>query len=282
MKNSKTLTLSIVIPVYNEERYLKACLDSIKKQSVQPNEVIVVDNNSQDSSVQIARCYRKIKMLHEPKQGVFYASQRGFSAARSDVIARIDADSLLPTYWVERVISDFSDNESLAATTGPVTYYDMPLPRHNWWFNHIMCAFTYKYSPTTPFLCGSNMAVRRRDWQGLFKDLCTDRHIHEDIDMAIHFYLAGQKIKYNKLLLAGASGRRYNDTLRDFIGYLKMFPSSYHQHDLYGKAVFPALFMWTLGYILIHPWLNLWYMLHERFYIEYPQTREARKNPMAS
>lgn len=280
MKNSKKLTLSIVIPVYNEERYLKACLDSIAKQAVKPDEVLVVDNNSTDDSVQIARGYKSFKVLHEPKQGVFYTSQHGFKAARSDIIARIDADSLLPPQWVKRVLDDFEINESLTATTGPVTYYDMPLPKHNWWFNHLMCAFTYKHSPTTPFLYGTNMAVRRRDWQLLSKNLCTDRRIHEDIDLAIHFYLAGLQIKYNKELLAGASGRRYNDSLRDFVDYLKMFPNSYRQHELYGKAVFPALFMWSLGYILVHPWLSFWYMLHRHFYIGYPQTREARKNPM--
>lgn len=279
--SKKTLTLSIVIPAYNEERYLKACLGSIAKQEVQPDEILVVDNNSVDATAQIALRNARVKILHETKQGVFYASQRGFSATRSDIIARIDADSLLPPGWVRRVINDFEKDKSLAATTGPVTYYDMPLSKYNWWFNHLMCAFTYRHSPTTPFLYGSNMAVRRRNWQPLSKSLCTDRNIHEDIDLAVHFYLAGLKIKYDKKLLAGASGRRYNDSLRDFRKYLSMFPSSYRQHGLYGRAVFPALFMWSLGYILIHPWLNLWYILHKRYYIGYRGAREARKNPMA-
>ena len=279
MKNSKKLTLTIVIPAYNEEDYLKSCLDSIASQTVKPDEVILVDNNSVDDTIEIARAYKNLRILHEGKQGVFYASTKGFRDARSDIIARIDADTVLPPIWIERVLDDFDDG-TIAATTGPVTYYDMPLPKHNYWFDHLMRKFTHKFSPDTPFLYGSNMAVRKSEWRHLSKQLCTDRNIHEDIDLAIHFYLANLKIKYNKQLLSGASGRRYNDNARDFKDYITMYKTSYHNHGLHGKAVLPALFMWSLGYALIHPWRSLWYGIHRRF-SAYPNTAEARKNPMA-
>ena len=54
MKNEKKLTLSIVIPVFNEQDHLKACLSAIAAQTVIPDEVLVVDNNSTDSSAAIA------------------------------------------------------------------------------------------------------------------------------------------------------------------------------------------------------------------------------------
>ncbi|HSX18230.1 MAG TPA: glycosyltransferase family 2 protein [Candidatus Saccharimonadales bacterium] len=279
MKNNKPLTLSIVIPAYNEERYLKACLDSIALQTVKPDEVIVIDNNSVDDTIQIARTYKNVKILQEKQQGVFFASKKGFSAAKCDIIARIDADTILPPNWVELVINDFQDT-TVAATTGPVTYYDMPMPMHNYWFDHLMRKLTYNFSPDTPFLYGSNMAVRRQQWRKLSKKLCSERDIHEDIDLAIHFYQNNLKIKYNKRLLSGASGRRYNDSTHDFKEYIAMYKRSYKNHNLHGKAVLPALFMWSLGYILVHPWRNLWYALHKYFYL-YPSTREARKNPMS-
>lgn len=280
MKKNKKLTLSIVIPAYNEEDYLKSCLDSVMAQTIAPDEIIVVDNNSMDDTAEIAKAHKKTLILNEPIQGVFYASTHGFREASSDIIARIDADTVLPPDWVERLLKDF-DDESVTATTGPVMYYDMPLPSRNYLFDHLMRKLTYKYSPDTPFLYGSNMAVRRRDWQKVSSELCTDRNIHEDIDLAIHLHLSGLKIKYNKLLLSGASGRRYNDGSRDFKDYIAMYKTSYHNHGLHGKAVLPAMFMWSLGYVLIHPWRSLWYGIHKRFSV-YPQSAAVRKNPMAS
>src|ERR1035437_9021599 len=97
--NIKPLTLAIVIPVYNEEFYLKACLNSIAKQTVAPDEVIVVDNNSTDKSVQIAKSYKFVKLLHEKRQHQVFAQATGFNAIKSDIIGRIDADSILPPDW---------------------------------------------------------------------------------------------------------------------------------------------------------------------------------------
>src|SRR6185437_1716246 len=62
----KPLTLSLVIPAYNEERYIKHCLDAIASQTVTPMEVFVVDNNSTDSTAAIAKNYEFVQVLSEP------------------------------------------------------------------------------------------------------------------------------------------------------------------------------------------------------------------------
>src|SRR5438105_184501 len=152
---TKTLTLTIVIPAYNEENYLANCLESVAQQTVIPSEVIVVDNNSSDKTAQIAPSYSFAKVIKEKNQGVFFAARTGFKAANSDIIGRIDADTVLPSDWVEKVMTNFQ-NSDVAAVTGPVSYYDMPLPRSNYWFDHLMRKFTYQWAPNTPFLYGSN------------------------------------------------------------------------------------------------------------------------------
>ena len=93
---NKTLTLSIVIPAYNEENYLRACLDSIAAQTVMPDKVIVVDNNSTDKTVALARSYDFVTLVHERQQHQSFAQATGFNLASSDIIGRIDADSILP------------------------------------------------------------------------------------------------------------------------------------------------------------------------------------------
>jgi glycosyltransferase involved in cell wall biosynthesis len=99
----KALSLSIVIPVYNEQSHLKACLDSIAKQEDYPDEVIVVDNNSTDKTCDIAKSYPFVKLAREKKQGVLSARTKGFNLAKSDFIGRIDADTVLPPTWIKDV-----------------------------------------------------------------------------------------------------------------------------------------------------------------------------------
>lgn len=280
MRDSKKLTLTIVIPVYNEENYLKACLDAIAAQTKPPDEILVIDNNSTDKSLRITRKYKNVKILKEPRQGVHYATTTGFKAATSDIIGRIDADTILPPDWVETVIFRIS-TWGLDATTGPVYYYDMPLPRHNFWFDHFMRRWTHALAPGAPFLYGSNMAFRRESWQKIASGLCDDEDVHEDIDIAIHLREAGGKIGYSKKLLAGASGRRYNDSVSSFMRYLAMYRHTYHKHGIKHPIIYPAIFMWGLGYVLVHPWRNQWYSLHNLFNKNRPFTRLARKNPMS-
>lgn len=279
---NKSLTLTIVIPAYNEQSYIAACLDSIAEQTVMPAEVIVVDNNSSDETVKIVRQYSFAKVLKEPKQGVFFASRNGFNAAKSDVIGRIDADTILPPDWVETVLSQLK-KPRVAAVTGPVNYYDMPLPHTNHWFDHLMRAMTYNFAyDNSPFLYGSNLAIRRKVWRNVVDGLCKEQDIHEDIDLAIHVKKAGHEIVYSKALLSGASGRRYNDGIKSFGGYIGMYRRTYSRHKMHSFMVYPALFMWSLGYVLMHPWRNVWYSLYARLNSFYPISREARKNPMSS
>ncbi len=275
---TKSLTLSIVIPAYNEERYLPACLDSILTQTVLADQIIVVDNNSTDKTAQVAKTY-KVKVLSEPRQGVFFASVRGFKAASSDIIARIDADTILPPDWVKLVKNDLK-SRNLAATTGPVSYYDMPFPRSNYIFDHFMRSTTFNWAPKSPFLYGSNMAIKREAWRQVVNGLCSARDIHEDVDLAIHLYRRGLKTIYNKKLLAKASGRRYNDSLPNFLNYIGMYRRTYRRHGMHSWAIYPAMFMWSLGYVLVHPWRRLWYWLYGLVSKKYPLQAQARKNPM--
>jgi glycosyltransferase involved in cell wall biosynthesis len=276
---NKTLTLTIVIPVFNEQDHLAACLQAIAAQSMTPDEVIVVDNNSTDNTVQVARGFPFVKLMREPKQGVLFAKNRGFISAKGQIIGRIDADTVLPPRWVEKVKRYMAD-DSYTALTGPVSYYDMPLPENNYHLDHWMRASIYNWSPKSPFLFGSNMAIRKSAWNSLYKGLCGDIYMHEDLDLAIHLYQSGAKILYSKELLAGASGRRYNDSPGRFYRYISMYRQTYLRHGLHSLAIYSATGVYSLGYILLHPWLKVWYKAYSVLWPLVPLTRLPRKNPM--
>ncbi len=112
------LSLTIVIPVFNEEHHIKACLESIACQTIAPTEVIVVDNNCTDRTIEIAEKFNFVRVVSEKQQGRGYARTTGFNAVKTDIIGRIDADSRLDSTWVEEVISVFEAREDVTGVTG--------------------------------------------------------------------------------------------------------------------------------------------------------------------
>ena len=122
------MKLSFVIPAHNEERYLGKCLDSIFKSiGNDPEiEVIVVDNNSTDRTREVALGYPKVRLVEERKPGANSARQAGYLAAKADLIANVDADTMLTPGWVENALRTFEKNPKLICLSGPFIYYDLP------------------------------------------------------------------------------------------------------------------------------------------------------------
>lgn len=126
----KNIKVSIVIPAYNEELFLPKLLKSVNKQSFKlPYEVIVVNNNSTDKTAQVAKKYGA-KVVFEKRRGYAYSCNKGFYSAKGEIIARADADYVLPKDWLEKIWDKFSKDKSLIALGGPV----YPL-ESRWWEN---------------------------------------------------------------------------------------------------------------------------------------------------
>ncbi len=126
------MRLSFVIPAYNEERYLPACLESILAQTrdlADGVEIIVVNNASSDRTREVALSYPGVTVVDEMRKGLPWARQAGFAASSGELIANVDADSRLTPGWVKQVLDTFGEAErkgkSLVALSGPVEYYDL-------------------------------------------------------------------------------------------------------------------------------------------------------------
>lgn len=91
--------LSIVVPIYNADKYLRQCVDSIIGQSYQDFELILVDDGSEDDSLQICREYaskdKRIKLVLGNHKGPFYARKKGVENATGDYVTFVDADDFL-------------------------------------------------------------------------------------------------------------------------------------------------------------------------------------------
>lgn len=92
--------ISIVVPLYNQERYLDACVKSILKQTYSQLEVIIVNDGSTDQSLAIARRWEqldsRIRIVDKPNEGVTMARRDGYLQATGDYLAFVDSDDLLP------------------------------------------------------------------------------------------------------------------------------------------------------------------------------------------
>lgn len=279
--SNNDLSVSIVIPVYNEEHHLAKCLNAIAAQTEMPDEVIVVDNNSTDNSAEIATSYPFVKLLKESRQGVMYARNTGFDKALGDVIGRIDADTILPPDWTKTVKALLAD-PAHAAVTGPVYYYDMPNSPRNYWIDHQIRLRLYQHVSSMPFLFGSNAALRLSAWKSVKSSLCHSRSVHEDLDLAIHLTRQNLSIRYDKSLLVGVSSRRYDDTFKQFRNYMGMYLQSYRQHGLSSLGPRLATGAYWLGFLLLAP-LRRSYSdeTGTRSLKQLRRNRRARKNPMS-
>ncbi len=90
--------VSVILPFYNAEKTLKRSVNSVLNQTFTDFELILVNNNSTDKSLKIASLFEKkdtrVKLLNEKKQGVVFATQKGFNISDADIIARADADDV--------------------------------------------------------------------------------------------------------------------------------------------------------------------------------------------
>jgi glycosyltransferase involved in cell wall biosynthesis len=249
MIQSKRRRISIVIPVYNEAAQLAACLEAIATQKTLLHEVIVVDNNSTDTTSAIARRFGFVTLLHEPKQGVVHARNRGFDAARGEIIARIDADTILPPSWTDQVQAIFRSSD-VSAVSGAPHYYDFPLASLADAIDWPLRARLARKLKDTNFLWGANMAVRRSAWQRIRGSLCSANGMHEDFDLAIHLQKRGLTVIYDEELVAGVSSRRIDSRFLPFVRYTLVSPRTYALHGLRSRFhMYPALFVCWACYL---------------------------------
>lgn len=114
MKNYK---ISVIIPVYNVEKYLKRCLDSVINQAYKNLEIILVDDGSSDGSSDICDKYAKkdnrITVFHKENAGVSSARNIGLENCSGDYISFIDADDWIEKGFYEYVNSNLNDNDLL-------------------------------------------------------------------------------------------------------------------------------------------------------------------------
>lgn len=198
------MTISVVIPAYNEEKYLPLTLESLKKLDRQPDEVIVVDGSSTDKTDEVAKKY-EVKILVVKHRGIGYARSQGLKAVSSDVVAFTDADTIVPHDWLTK-IEETLNQPGVAGVFGT---FRVP---SGWWLyrfyvnavqpilNQIYYLFGIPMAPGQNLAFWKNKAMEAGGFPEDFK-------IAEDIEMARRLMKVG-KVIFRRDLVVKSSGRR--------------------------------------------------------------------------
>jgi glycosyltransferase involved in cell wall biosynthesis len=158
---------SVVIPAYNEERFIGACLQSLCRQDFTGgHEVIVVDHNCTDDTAEIAHLYG-VTVVREDRPGVCAARHRGTLTAGGQVIVSTDADTLFDPGWLSRIDRVFRQDPSRVAVAGPCRYLDGP-----WWGKTYARALfelvhlAHRATGRVVYITATNIAFRKDAWSG--------------------------------------------------------------------------------------------------------------------
>ena len=108
--------VSIIVPIYNVEKYLDRCIQSILNQSYENLEIILVDDGSPDRSSEICDEYRKsdqrIKVVHKENGGLSDARNAGLILAKGKYIIFLDSDDYIEHTMVEDAVTVLEKNDS--------------------------------------------------------------------------------------------------------------------------------------------------------------------------
>ena len=158
------------------------------------------------------------------------ARNAGFEAAKHEIIARCDADTMLPSNWIAKIHRNFK-RYPIDALTGPIIFYDAPVRT-----SLISRAYLDMMKPIHrggETLIGPNMIITQEIWKRVKNKVClNDNLVHEDIDLAYHIQEVGGKIKRDNSLVVSTSSRRAQKNPHSFFSeYPKRFMQTLLYHD---------------------------------------------------
>ena len=190
------LKISIIIPVYNAEKYINECIDSILKnsnESLYQIEIIIINDGSTDHTLEKLEKYKKNNFIHTyttKNQGVSAARNYGIKLAKGDWITFIDADDKVTEGFVDQNINELNNSALIKTTISTNNYNNQIKDKTTISIQHLLSKLTYGEMPAFIF-----SYFFKKD---IVKQIHFNKNIHfmEDSLFLIE-YLNKTKEKYN-------------------------------------------------------------------------------------
>lgn len=178
------IKFSIVIPTRNRAQDLDNCLKSIKGQTFQNYEVIIVDDNSTDNTKEISKKFNTRYIYHKERTGQSIGKNDGAKAAKGEILVFIDDDCVADNNWLENILQAFNSSRSIAIVGGKIinlgkhnviNLHSLPLwpilfPHRNetgrlLFFGIITTNFEKEHTQYVDWVSATNMAIKKDIFQ---------------------------------------------------------------------------------------------------------------------
>lgn len=210
--------ISIVVPAFNEEKYITPCLQSLVAQDYPKDkyEIIVEISGSTDKTGEIAKSFGAKIVDTGTKEGVSASRDNGARAATGEIIAQTDADTAVSKNWLTVINQHFQDG-TIVGMTGPVEF-----AQTNWFFK-LLSKYAYTLYVRGLFLFGKtiftgmNFAISKEVYTkigGINRKLLSN----EDVDLGVRAGKEG-KVIFAPDLVVYTSARRIEKSPFGFVGH---------------------------------------------------------------
>ncbi len=253
------LCVSVVVPNWNGRRWLPGCLAAIADQDQAPLEVLVIDNGSEDDSIEYLRSvHREVRLIElDENTGFAHAANRGIEAARGELVALVNTDVVLAPDWLGRMSAALAHEPAAASVACKMLALDQP--DHVYDAGDVLrrdgaCEQRGRFGRDDGrwdqsgevFGACAGAAMYRRD-AVLALGGFDERYFAylEDVDLSLRLRLAGWRCRYEPAVALHAGGgsshqlpggHEYLVTRNTLVLVAKAFPARWLPHIAYRQA----------------------------------------------
>lgn len=176
--SARPVKVSVIVPVYNVEKYLSACLNSCIHQTLNDIEIICVNDGSTDNSRSILQAFAerdyRIKIVDKPNGGLASARNAGIHASCGDILMFLDSDDYLSANACERVWQETLEAPTDVVIFGTDIFPAKPRAEH--WYYQTLTVSTRRYWEFTPDLLFKNPNAKPFVWRQAFSRKLFSEH----------------------------------------------------------------------------------------------------------
>lgn len=273
--------VSVIVPCYNQAKYLPETLDSVLKQTYADWECIIVNDGSPDNTEEIAKNYCekdiRFKYLYQENQGPAAARNNGIKESLGDYILPLDSDDIIQETYIEKAICHFINFPKTKLVYCRANKFG--LKNESWnlseykyenllWDNPIFCTAMYRradYDKTNGY--NSNLEYGLEDWD-FFLSLLNENDIVHQINEVLFFYrikeesrttmlINERRIQESLVVLYGNHREKYEPYISNIIFLKKMAKKG----ELYEKVL--KSHSYRLGNFLLSPFIWIKRMMNK-------------------
>lgn len=172
--------VSLIVPVYNVEKYLGKCLESCRNQTLNDLEIICVDDGSTDSSGRILDEFAaedsRVMVIHKENGGLSSARNAGLKVANGEWIMFLDSDDFLEPNACERVWVESQEEETEIIVFGSDFFPKHPAPKDEHWLRSVLYTWTQRFTDFEPYVLFHMPGAKPFVWRQAFSSMLLKEH----------------------------------------------------------------------------------------------------------